>query len=112
MYFFLPMAEPPTGFATAVGVTSSRLKSINYRLPMNNYEKNQPMKPGAGQTNFHHRLKRAYCKKDLIKLYGVTYKTLAGWLKPMASEIGPLHGNYFTTAQLEIIFDTLGYPGE
>lgn len=79
---------------------------------MKNHEQRTPMKTGAGQPKFYKRIARAYCKKDLLNFYGVTYKTLAGWLRPMASEIGPLIGHYFTTAQLQIIFETLGYPDE
>jgi hypothetical protein len=82
------------------------------RLPMENPEQHIPMKTGAGQKKFRNKSARAHCKKDLANLYGVTYKTLAAWLKPFASQIGPLHGKYFTVAQLEIIFDSLGYPGE
>ncbi|MEO6669793.1 MAG: hypothetical protein ABIN36_09980 [Ferruginibacter sp.] len=68
------------------------------------------MKTGAGQTKSRKRMRGAYCKKDLANLYGITYKSLSAWLRPMASEIGPLHGYYFTRAQVEIIFETLGYP--
>lgn len=70
------------------------------------------MKTGADQPKQNLQQYKAYCKKDLLQLYGVSYKTLASWLKPMASEIGPLHGRYFTLAQVKIIFDSLGYPGE
>ena len=70
------------------------------------------MNTGADQPKQHMQLVKAYSKKDLRQLYGVTYKTLSRWLKPMASEIGPLHGRYYTPTQLKIIFDNLGYPGE
>jgi hypothetical protein len=79
---------------------------------MINHQHKPPMKSGAGQTKLRNRLRRAYCKKDLVNLYGISYKTLASWLSPMASEIGPLRGQYFTAAQMEIIFETLGWPGE
>lgn len=75
-------------------------------------QQHEPINMGAGQPKHYNGLLKVYCKKDLLHLYGVTYKTLAKWLRPMASEIGPLHGRSFTTAQVKIIFDTLGYPGE
>lgn len=67
------------------------------------------MKPGADLPN-HQQVIKACSKKDLKELYGVSYKTIRNWLKPMASEIGPLHGRYYTAAQAKIIFDNLGYP--
>lgn len=79
---------------------------------MKNHEQAPPVKPGTVPPKPYKKLPKAYCKKDLLNLYGVTYKTLASWLRPMASEIGPVNGHFFTAVQLEVIFETLGYPGE
>ncbi|MFT3910945.1 MAG: hypothetical protein QM737_16115 [Ferruginibacter sp.] len=70
------------------------------------------METGAGQPQPKKMNTKPCCKKDLLKLYGISYKALASWLRPMKAEIGPLHGRYFSTAQLKIIFETFGFPEE
>ena len=79
---------------------------------MKNETQRQLAMTGIGQPKRQLTPARAYCKKDLKLLYNISYRTLAIWLRPMASEIGPMNGIFFTNAQLKIIFDAFGYPGE
>ena len=49
-------------------------------------------------------------KSELALEYGVCVRTLNRWLKPFADEIGEKNGNYYTTAQVRIIFEKIGEP--
>ncbi|MFC4262329.1 hypothetical protein ACFOWM_05545 [Ferruginibacter yonginensis] len=49
---------------------------------------------------------------DLAKLYGVCDKTFKKWLKPFEAAIGERIGRYYSIAQVRIIFEKLGEPGE
>jgi len=51
-----------------------------------------------------------YTHKELAGLYNVSRRTFLKWLKPFASDLGPRIGNFYTTRQVEIIFDKLGLP--
>lgn len=55
---------------------------------------------------------KPYSIKELAAKYGVCDKTLKKWMKPFAEAIGEKQGRYFTVAQVQIIFDKLGLPGE
>ncbi len=77
---------------------------------MKNEPREGPLQNGAGRSKLSEMLRTTYCKKDLMRFYGISYKTLMSWLRPIASEIGPVKGRYFTTAQMKVIFEELGYP--
>jgi transposase len=62
----------------------------------------------AGNTN----LLRPYTVKELTKFYGVSWHTINNWIKRFEGEIGPRVGNFYTVAQVTIIFDKLGWPPE
>ena len=51
-----------------------------------------------------------YNYKQLAKLYGVSYDTLKRWLKPFATEIGPVEGRILNPRQVRLIFEKLGNP--
>jgi hypothetical protein len=53
---------------------------------------------------------RPYTHKELASLYGVSWVTLQKWLKPFEREIGHKIGHFYTTKQVEIIFEKLGWP--
>jgi transposase len=47
---------------------------------------------------------------ELAEMYGISVKTLRTWLKPHQDVIGKRVGWYYTTLQVRIIFERLGYP--
>ncbi len=51
-----------------------------------------------------------YSIKELCKLYNVNRDTLLEWLRPFKEEIGPRAGNFYTIAQVKIIFKKLDLP--
>ncbi len=53
---------------------------------------------------------RHYSARELAFLYLVCKPTFQRWLKPYCEEIGKRNGNYYTSAQVEIIFQKLGVP--
>ena len=53
---------------------------------------------------------RSYSHKELAALYDVSWKTLQKWLKKYEEVIGQKHGHYYTTKQVIIIFEQLGFP--
>jgi hypothetical protein len=55
---------------------------------------------------------RPYTAKQLYELYGVSDKTFRKWLVPFATEIGEKKGRYYTIAQVKVILERLGIPGE
>lgn len=48
--------------------------------------------------------------KELALKYGVSKSVIRQWLQPLAPEIGPRIGNYYTITQVRIIFNHLGMP--
>lgn len=55
-------------------------------------------------------LLKAYSKKELAKLYGISAKTLKTWLAPFENEIGQQVGRFYNPKQMKIIFEKLGIP--
>ncbi len=53
---------------------------------------------------------RHYSTKQLAFYYLVSKPTFNRWLLPYKEEIGSRNGHYYTTAQVEIIFQKLGIP--
>ena len=53
---------------------------------------------------------RPYTYKELTQLYGVSKKTLLRWLRPFKEEIGEKTGRYYTTKQVDTIFQRVGFP--
>lgn len=53
---------------------------------------------------------KSYTLTALAKIYGVSRQTFTTWLKPFRKDIGERKGNYFTVAQVEIIFQKLSLP--
>jgi len=43
-------------------------------------------------------------------MYGISLKTFRAWLQPHQDAIGKRVGWYYTTLQVRIIFERLGYP--
>jgi hypothetical protein len=70
------------------------------------------MKNQAGQPHIRETFLKPCSRKHLCQLYGISYRILRIWLKPIAAETGPLIGRYITSAQLKIIYNHLGYPEE
>ena len=48
--------------------------------------------------------------KELAQLYGVNKKTFLKWLKPLGQELGKRNGNFYSIAQVQIIFSELLLP--
>jgi len=55
---------------------------------------------------------KPYKLKQLAAMYGVCRQTFAAWLKPFKKDIGIKKGQYFSTTQVEIIFEKLVPPFE
>lgn len=53
---------------------------------------------------------RACSISELADMYGVSLKTFRAWLQPHQDAIGKRVGRYYTTLQVRIIFERLGYP--
>ncbi|MEO7982812.1 MAG: hypothetical protein ABI688_01900 [Bacteroidota bacterium] len=51
-----------------------------------------------------------YSAKELAFLYLVCKPTFKRWVEPYQEQIGKRNGNYYTSAQVEIIFQKLGVP--
>ena len=54
----------------------------------------------------------AYSKGELKNLYNISWHQLRLWLEPFKEAIGEYKGGKYTPAQIKIIFDKLGEPGE
>jgi hypothetical protein len=48
--------------------------------------------------------------RDLMLVYGVSYKTMRTWLIPFKEEIGTKKSYMFTVLQVDIIFEKIGKP--
>ena len=55
---------------------------------------------------------RPYTVLDLAKMYEVSDKTMKKWIKPFESEVGEKNGYFYSIAQVQVIFQKLGAPGE
>lgn len=55
---------------------------------------------------------RPYTLIEIARIYGVHYKTMSKWIKPFAEEVGRKNGRMYSVAQVRIILDKLGIPGE
>lgn len=55
---------------------------------------------------------KPYTVLELARLYGVSDRTMKKWLKPFEIEIGNKIGYFYTIAQVKIIFERLGMPGD
>ena len=54
---------------------------------------------------------KAYTKKDLVAIYGISTRTMTTWLAPFLELIGKKQGRYYNVNQVRAIFDKLGLPG-
>ena len=55
---------------------------------------------------------KPYSSTELARLYDVCIRTMKKWMAPFESLIGKKRGRYYTIAQVRIIFEKLGLPGE
>ncbi|HUC83476.1 MAG TPA: hypothetical protein VMR70_21365 [Flavisolibacter sp.] len=55
---------------------------------------------------------KPYTVLELARLYGISDRTMKKWLVPFEAEIGSKVGYFYTIAQVQIIFQKLGTPGE
>lgn len=53
---------------------------------------------------------RHYSAKQLAFFYLISKPTFQRWVEPYQAEIGDRNGHYYTSAQVEIIFQKLGIP--
>jgi hypothetical protein len=53
---------------------------------------------------------RPYRPSELARLYRVDKKTFLKWIQPFLEEIGKRHGQFYTNAQVRIIFLKLDPP--
>lgn len=56
-------------------------------------------------------LLKPYSSQELSDLYGVNIKTFKKWMLPFETTVGEKIGRYYTVAQVGIIFEKLGVPG-
>ncbi|HEY6914610.1 MAG TPA: hypothetical protein VI413_08040 [Paludibacter sp.] len=55
---------------------------------------------------------KPYTVLELARLYSVSDRTMKKWIKPFEKEIGEKIGYFYTIAQVKIIFEKLGTPGD
>lgn len=55
---------------------------------------------------------KPYTVLELAKLYSVSDRTMKKWIKPFEKEVGKKIGYFYTIAQVKIIFEKLGMPGD
>ena len=55
---------------------------------------------------------KPYTVLELARMYEVSDRTMKKWLKPFENQIGTKIGYFYTIAQVKIIFEKLGTPGE
>jgi len=55
---------------------------------------------------------KSYSPGELAVFYEVDPKTFRNWLKPHVSDIGERAGRFFTSKQVQIIIDKIGFPPE
>lgn len=55
---------------------------------------------------------RPYKVTELARMYEVSEKTFKKWITPFEEEIGRKNGYFYSIAQVRIIFQKLGTPGE
>ena len=60
-------------------------------------------------TNQQARIK-PYSAKQLSSIYLVCKPTFLKWIEPFKDQIGERNGNYYTSAQVEMIFQKIGFP--
>ena len=60
-------------------------------------------------TNPQPRIKH-YSAKQLSFLYLVSKPTFLKWVEPHKEQVGQRNGHYYTSAQVEIIFQKIGIP--
>lgn len=53
---------------------------------------------------------RPYCNTELADMYGVCRRTFASWLLPFQAELGERIGRYYSSLQVQLIFERLGTP--
>lgn len=53
---------------------------------------------------------RLYSAKQLAFFYLISKPTFQRWIEPYQDQVGLRNGNYYTSAQVEIIFQKLGRP--
>lgn len=55
---------------------------------------------------------RPYTVLDLSRMYEVSAKTMKKWIRPFEAEVGTKNGYFYSIAQVQVIFQKLGTPGE
>jgi hypothetical protein len=53
---------------------------------------------------------RHYSAKELAYFYLISKPTFNRWIEPYKEQIGRRNGNYYTAAQVELIFQKIGIP--
>jgi len=53
---------------------------------------------------------KPYLSKDLLRFYQVSYPTLNKWIDGIKDKVGKRNGAYWSSKQVEIIFQELGMP--
>ena len=55
---------------------------------------------------------KSYTKKELRKLYGISFRTWNEWTGKYKDELNLGNGYILTVKQVEVIFEKFGIPGE
>lgn len=55
---------------------------------------------------------RPYTIAELAIIYGVCKRTLRKWLRPFQEDIGKRQGHFYSIAQVKIIIEKIGLPGD
>lgn len=53
---------------------------------------------------------KPYLSKDLLRFYQVSYPTFNKWIDGIKDKVGKRNGAYWSSKQVEIIFQELGMP--
>ena len=55
---------------------------------------------------------KPYTVLELARLYGISDRTMKKWIRPFETEVGTKIGHFYTVAQVRVILEHLGIPGE
>jgi hypothetical protein len=54
---------------------------------------------------------KAYTRKEMRNIYGVSLRTFNKWTEELDKELGPIIGKFYNVTQVKLIIEKFGVPG-